>query len=54
MKTIEKDEIKCKKIGKHRRITLKDALAYKDKMQNIRQKNLEILSEEAQILNLGY
>lgn len=54
VKLIEKGEIKCKKIGKHRRITLKEALVYKDKMQNIRQENLKRLAEEAQILNLGY
>lgn len=51
---LEKGEIPFKKVGAHRRIDLKDLLAY-DKNQNaIKAEKLEFLAKQAQELNLGY
>lgn len=54
VKLIDKGEIPHQKVGTHRRMTLSDVLAYKSTMQVNREKDLAILAEEAQKLNLGY
>ncbi len=54
VKLLENGEIPYKKVGKHRRIMYDDALIYKEKQQNERLKNLEILAQQAQEFNLGY
>ncbi len=54
VKLIDKGEIPHQKVGTHRRMMLSDVLAYKSTMQVNREKDLAILAEEAQKLNLGY
>lgn len=54
VKLIDKGDIPHQKVGTHRRVTLTDALAYKNAIQQDRKNNLAILAEEAQKLNLGY
>lgn len=54
VKLIDKGDIPHQKVGKHRRVALADALAYKNTMQQDRENHLAILAEEAQKLNLGY
>jgi excisionase family DNA binding protein len=54
VKLLEKGEIPFKKVGSHRRIQLKDLLAYDDKIKKDRRKKLDFLAKEAQKLNLGY
>lgn len=54
VKLLEKGDIPYRKVGSHRRIKLDDLMSYKSKFEKERRKNLDILAEEAQDLNLGY
>jgi len=51
---VESGEIPYRKVGTHRRILAKDALAYKAKIDEARLKMLAELSEQAQKLKMGY
>lgn len=51
---LEKGEIPFKKIGAHRRIQLKDLVAYDNKHKKNRAEKLDFLTKQAQDLNLGY
>ena len=54
VKLLEKGDIPFKKVGSHRRVLLKDLVAYEQKLMEEREKQLEFLSKQAQDLNLGY
>lgn len=54
IKLLEAGKIAHRKVGSHRRINLEDLLAYEEELKKTRRKNLDILSKEAQDLNLGY
>lgn len=54
VKLLEEGQISFKKVGSHRRIELKDILAYDKKLKEVRKENLNFLAEQAQELNLGY
>ena len=54
VKLLESGEIPYKKVGRHRRILLKDLIAFEDKIAKEREKQLDFLSNQAQDLNLGY
>ncbi|WP_290795377.1 helix-turn-helix domain-containing protein [Flavihumibacter sp. UBA7668] len=51
---LERGEIPYKKVGTHRRIQLKDVLAYQQKMKKVRADNLDALASQAQDLKMGY
>jgi excisionase family DNA binding protein len=51
---IESNQLPCRRIGTHRRILLRDLLAYKQKIDAERMRVLDELAKEAQELNLGY
>ena len=51
---LEEGVIPYTKAGTHRRVELKHALEYQKKKQQIRKKQLNFLTEQAQELNLGY
>lgn len=54
VKLLEEGQISFKKVGSHRRIELKDILAYDKKLKEVRKEKLNFLAEQAQELNLGY
>lgn len=54
VKLLEQGEIPFRKAGTHRRIALKDLLAYDEKLKKARRENLNFLAKQAQELNLGY
>ncbi len=54
VKLLETDKIAFTKVGSHRRVSLSDILAYKNKMLANRNKQLKFLAKQAQELNLGY
>ena len=54
VKLLEKGEIPFKKVGTHRRVELKDILAYQKKLNDNRSEKLDLLAKQAQELNLGY
>lgn len=54
VKLLEEGHIPFKKVGSHRRIELKDMLAYEEKQKKNRKEQLDFLSRQAQELNLGY
>lgn len=54
VKLLESGAIPFTKAGTHRRIALSDVIAYKEKQKEITEKNLELLAQQAQELNLGY
>lgn len=54
VKLLETDKIAFTKVGSHRRVSLSDILAYKNKMVANRNKQLKFLAKQAQELNLGY
>lgn len=51
---LEKGEIPFRKVGAHRRVALKDLLAYDKKLRKVRSEQLEFLGKQAQQFNLGY
>ena len=53
VKLLETGKIPFHKVGSHRRIKLKDALAYEAQLKQLRKENLQFLVKEAQELNLG-
>lgn len=54
VKLLESGEIPFKKVGTHRRIDLKDLVAFEKKLKENRNEKLDFLSKQAQDLNLGY
>jgi excisionase family DNA binding protein len=54
VKLLEEGEISFKKVGTHRRIELKNLLAYEKKLKDSRNEKLDFLAKQAQDLNLGY
>ena len=54
VKLLDNGTIPHKKVGTHRRIKLKDLLHYEDQLKKATRKNLDVLAQEAQKLNLGY
>jgi hypothetical protein len=54
LKLIDRNEIPCLKIDQDCYISLDNALTYQTHMKTEQVRNLEILVEEAQKLNLGY
>jgi excisionase family DNA binding protein len=54
VKQVECGEIPHKKVGSHRRLLLKDILAYQKRMQKERNKALQELADLAQKHNMGY
>lgn len=51
---LEKGEIPFRKVGSHRRVSLKSILEFDEKQKMNRKTQLDFLAEEAQDLNLGY
>lgn len=51
---LEAGQIPCRKVGTRHRILFQDLLHYKQKIDAQRLKVLEQLTEQAQLLNLGY
>lgn len=54
VKLLEEGEIPFKKVGTHRRIELKNLIAYEKRLKENRNKKLDFLAKQAQDLNLGY
>mgnify|MGYP000061454792 CR=1 FL=1 len=54
VKLLKNGIIPHRKVGTHRRIKLDDLLSYEDKLKKSTRKNLNVLTKEAQKLNLGY
>jgi len=54
VKLLEEGAIPFKKVGAHRRITIKDLIEYEEKVKENRSKQLDFLARQAQELNLGY
>lgn len=51
---LKKGDIPFFKVGTHRRIYLKDLIAYDKMIKKIRADNLDFLATQAQELNMGY
>ena len=51
---LEQKQLPCRKVGKHRRVLLRDVLDYKRREDTRRQAVLEELTAQAQELNMGY
>jgi excisionase family DNA binding protein len=54
IKQLEEGKIPFRKVGRHRRIRLEDIVAYKNNIDNQREKALEALTLMAQQENMGY
>ncbi|MBX2920910.1 MAG: helix-turn-helix domain-containing protein [Chitinophagaceae bacterium] len=54
VKLLETGVIPFFKVGRHRRILLKDIRAYEERQQQTRKKQLAFLAKQAQKLNMGY
>ena len=51
---LERGDIPFHKIGTHRRVRYLDVIAYKDRIDSERSKTLDALTEQAQVLKMGY
>lgn len=54
VKLLEEGAIPFQKVGKHRRVKLKDLQAYEARQQAIRSRQLDFLAKQGQELNRGY
>jgi excisionase family DNA binding protein len=54
VKLLERGKIPFRKVGSHRRILLKDVLAFERRLGQIREEQLKFLADQAQDLGLGY
>lgn len=54
LKLLEEGIIPFKKVGSHRRILLDDLLVYANQQKDTRKEQLRFLTQQAQVLNLGY
>jgi len=54
VKLLKEKQIPFRKVGSHRRILIKDILAYRKKTEVTTAENLAFLTQQAQELNLGY
>jgi excisionase family DNA binding protein len=54
IKLLEAKEIPFRKVGKHRRVLMRDIMAYKRKIDREREEILDQLVAEAQELDMGY
>jgi excisionase family DNA binding protein len=54
VKLLDGGKIPSTKVGRHRRVLVKDVRAYEERQQENRQKQLAFLSSQAQELNMGY
>lgn len=54
IKLIESGEIPCSRVGRHRRIRFTDLMCYKQEIDDRRMQDLDVLTQEAQELNMGY
>ena len=54
IKLLEQGQIPFQKVGKHRRVKLKDLHAYEERQQALRNQQLDYLAQQAQELNMGY
>lgn len=54
VKLLEGGDIPFQKVGTHRRLLLKDVMAYDAQFREQQLKNMALLSQQAQELNLGY
>jgi excisionase family DNA binding protein len=51
---LERNELKFRKVGKHRRVLLEDILAYKKEAKRRQEAALQELASQAQELGMGY
>ena len=54
VKLLETGEISFRRVGAHRRIALKDLVAYEKRLKENRKEQLRLLAKEAQELNMDY
>ena len=54
VRMIEEGKLPSRKVGTHRRVRLRDALEYKQRLFESRSEPLAELADEAQELDLGY
>ena len=54
IKLLEEGHIPFKKVGAHRRVKLKDIIAYEEELKKNRREQLDFLASQAQELNFGY
>ncbi|HVX86179.1 MAG TPA: helix-turn-helix domain-containing protein [Phycisphaerae bacterium] len=54
VKEIREGRLKCRKVGTHRRLALRDVLTYRREQDAARREALEELSAQAQELGMGY
>ena len=54
IKLLDEGKISFKKVGRHRRISARDVLDFKQKQEQLSDEAMNVLMSEAQKLNLGY